>query len=36
MVLNLPIREVLPDGELDRAIENYENKTLDQFRLEGN
>ena len=36
LVLNLPIREVLPDGELDRAIQNYENKTLDQFRLEGN
>ena len=35
LILNLPIREVLPDTELDRAVKGYENKTMEEFRKEG-
>ena len=31
LVYNLPIREVLPENELERAIQGYENKTMEEF-----
>ena len=35
LVMNLPIREVLPDDELEQVIKGYENKTLEDFRKAG-
>lgn len=32
LVLNLPIREVLSGPELERAIRNYENTTMEDFK----
>lgn len=34
LVYNLPIREVLPEKELERAIKGYENKTMEEFMLQ--
>lgn len=33
LVLNLPIREVLPATELQQAIKGYENKTMEEFKI---
>lgn len=32
LVMNLPIREVLPDDELEQVIKGYENKTMEDFK----
>lgn len=32
LVTNLPVREVLPDEELERVIKSYESRTMEDFK----